>query len=142
MRIILDTNVLVSAFVFRGKRFYAVIDHIVAYHELVLPTYVADELKDVINRKFPNMASELDSFLTTLSFTLAYTPNQLPTGLFEIRDISDAPVLYTAIIEGVDILLTGDKDFDDVDIEMPEIMTVAEFEKKYMPAGGRAFPSP
>ena len=132
MRIMLDTNILVSTFIFRSKRFYAVIDYIVVYHELVLPSFVIDELKDVINRKFPNMADELDSFLTALSFTLAFTPNQMPTGLFEIRDISDAPVLYTAIIEGVDILLTGDKDFDDVAIEMPEIMTIAKFEKTYM----------
>ena len=94
--------------------------------------YVVDELKDVVDRKFPNMVGELDSFLTTLSFTLAYTPNQLPTGLFEIRDISDAPILYTAIIEGIDVLLTGDKDFDDVEVDMPDIMTVAEFEKGYM----------
>jgi len=128
----LDTNILVSAFVFRSKKIYAVIGYIVAFHELVLPSYVVDELKDVVDRKFPNMAGELDSFLTTLSFTLAYTPNQLPTGLFEIRDISDAPILYTAIIEGIDVLLTGDKDFDDVEIDMPDIMTVAEFEKEYM----------
>jgi len=128
----LDTNILISAFVFRSKKIYAVIDYIVAFHELVLPSYVVDELKDVVGRKFPNMVGELDSFLTTLSFTLAYTPNQLPIGLFEIRDISDAPILYTAIIEGIDVLLTGDKDFDDVEVDMPDIMTVAEFEKGYM----------
>jgi len=117
---------------FGSKKIYAVIDYIVAFHELVLPSYVVDELKDVVDRKFPNMVGELDSFLTTLSFTLAYTPNQLPIGLFEIRDISDAPILYTAIIEGIDVLLTGDKDFDDVEVDMPDIMTVAEFEKGYM----------
>ena len=132
MRIMLDTNILISAFVFRSKKIYAVIDYIVAFHELVLPSYVVDELKDVVGRKFPNRVGELDSFLTTLSFTLAYTPNQLPKGLFEIRDISDAPILYTAIIEGIDVLLTGDKDFDDVEVDMPDIMTVAEFEKGYM----------
>ena len=48
------------------------------------------------------------------------------------RDISDAPILYTAIIEGIDVLLTGDKDFDDIEVDMPDIMTVAEFEKEYM----------
>jgi len=132
MRIMLDTNILISAFVFRSKKIYAVIDYIVAFHELVLPSYVVDELKDVVGRKFPNRVGELDSFLTTLSFTLAYTPNQLPKGLFEIRNISDASILYTAIIEGIDVLLTGDKDFDDVEVDMPDIMTVAEFEKGYM----------
>jgi len=129
----LDTNILVSAFAFRSKRIYAMIDYIVANHELVLPSYVIDELRDVTSQKFPKLTNELDSFLTTLSFTLVYTPTQLPTGLFEIRDASDAPILYTAIIEGVDVFITGDKDFDDVEIEILEIMTVAEFGNKYLP---------
>ena len=133
MRVMLDTNILVSAFIFRSKKIYAVIDYIVANHELVLASYVVNELKDVVNRKFPTMTNELDSFLTTLSFTLAYTPKHLPLGMFEIRDISDAPVLYTAIIESIDVFITGDKDFDDVEIEMPEIMTITEFGKKYLP---------
>ena len=137
MRVMLDTNILVSAFVFQSKKIYSVIDYIVANHELVLPSYVVDELRDVVERKFPRMTSELDLFLTALSFTLAYTPNQLPTGLFEIRDISDAPILYTAIIEGIDVLITGDKDFDDIDVEMPEIMTVAKFEKEYIQSGNK-----
>ena len=132
MRVMLDTNILVSAFVFRSKKIYAVIDYIVAHHELLLPSYVVDELRDVVRRKFSKMTDELDMFLTALSFTLVYTPTQLPAGLFEIRDVSDAPILYTAIIEGIDILITGDKDFDDVNVEMPEIMTVADFDKKYI----------
>ena len=132
MRVMLDTNILVSAFVFRSKKIYAVIDYVVSSHELVLASYVVDELRDVVARKFPKMVHELDSFLTALSFTLAYTPNQLPRGLFEIRDVSDAPILYTAIIEGIDVFITGDKDFDDVDIEMPVIMSIANFEKTYM----------
>jgi predicted nucleic acid-binding protein len=37
--------------------------------------------------------------------------------LFEIRDMMDYPVLYTAIIEDVDVLVTGDKDFADVEVE-------------------------
>ena len=132
MRVMLDTNILVSAFIFRSRRIYAVIDYIVSYHELVLPSYVVDELKDVVDRKFPKMAGSLDEFLTTLSFTLVYSPKLMPIGLFEIRDASDAPILYTAIIESVDVLITGDKDFDNVEVEKPDIMTVAKFEAEYM----------
>jgi putative PIN family toxin of toxin-antitoxin system len=132
MRVMLDTNILVSAFIFRSRRIYSVIDYIVSHHELVLPSYVVDELRDVIDRKFPQMVGSLDEFLTALSFTLAYSPKLIPLGLFKIRDVSDAPILYTAIIESIDVLITGDKDFDDVEVERPEIMTAAEFEKNYM----------
>ena len=132
MRIMLDTNILVSAFVFRSRRFYTTIDYIITNHELVLSSYVVDELRDVIKRKFPKLVGDLDEFLTVLSFTLAFSPQNILSGVFEIRDISDAPILYTAIIEGVDILITGDKDFDDIDIEKPIIMTVTDFENEYM----------
>ena len=56
----------------------------------------------------------------------------IPTGLFEIRDMADAPILYTAIIEGIDVFITGDKDFEDIEIEKPSIMTIVEFETAYM----------
>ncbi|MEN3004584.1 hypothetical protein [Dehalobacterium formicoaceticum] len=52
--------------------------------------------------------------------------------LFKIRDKMDYPVLNTAIIEDVDILVTGDKDFSDVEIEKPEILTPSEFAEKYI----------
>ena len=132
MRVMLDTNILISAFVFRSKKIRPVIDYILSRHELVLPSYVINELRNVVIRKFPKMIDELDKFLTTLSFTLAYTPRIIPTDLFEIRDMADAPILYTAVIEGIDVFITGDKDFDDVEIEKPLIMTIAEFENVYM----------
>lgn len=47
-------------------------------------------------------------------------------------DAKDYPVLYTAIIENVDILVTGDKDFSDIDIDKPEIMTPTEFTEKFL----------
>ena len=51
--------------------------------------------------------------------------------LFTIRDINDYPILYTAIIDNVDILITGDKDFLNIDIEKPEILTPTDFLIKY-----------
>ncbi len=53
-------------------------------------------------------------------------------GLFDIRDAKDYPVLYTAIQEDVDILITGDKDFASVNVERPEILTPAQFMAQYV----------
>ena len=47
--------------------------------------------------------------------------------------MNDYPVLYTAIIENVDIFITGDKDFLGMGVEIPEIMTPADFMEKYVP---------
>ena len=48
-----------------------------------------------------------------------------------MRDTKDSPILTTAIVEGIDVFLTGDKVFLVLDVEMPEIMTMAEFIQKY-----------
>lgn len=47
-------------------------------------------------------------------------------------DEKDYPVLYTAIKEDVDILITGDKDFSEVDIERPEILTPSKSIAQYV----------
>lgn len=47
-------------------------------------------------------------------------------------EMKDYPVLYTAIIEEVDLLVTGDKDFSDIDIEKPEIMSPAQFMERFL----------
>ena len=91
-----------------------------------------EELKNVVQRKFEGRAAELDHFLTVLPFEYVYTPDEMDEDLFEIRDEMDYPVLYSAIVEDVDILITGDKDFSDIDIEKPEILTPNEFVGKYV----------
>ncbi len=127
MRIILDTNILISMLLFPNEQFKKILDYITRKHKLILSSFIIDELTAVVARKFPQKRYAVDSFLSNLSYELVYTPRHMPENLFDIRDINDYPVLYTAIIENVDIFITGDKDFLDVEIEMPEIMTPVEF---------------
>lgn len=132
MRIMLDTNILISVFVFNSKTLNQIIEAILLEHKLVLSSFIVDELKRVVARKFVNKSRELDKFLTVLPYELVYTPEIIDENLFEIRDKMDYPVLYTAIIEEVDILVTGDKDFSEVNVEKPEILTPSEFLDKYV----------
>jgi predicted nucleic acid-binding protein len=48
-----------------------------------------------------------------------------------MRDAKDSPILATAILEEIDVFLTGDKDFLVLDVEIPEIMSMSEFLEKY-----------
>ena len=43
-----------------------------------------------------------------------------------IRDIMDRPILRSAVVSDVDIILTGDKDFLESGIEHPRMMTPSE----------------
>ena len=45
----------------------------------------------------------------------------------KIRDIKDLPVLVSAILSDADILLTGDKDFEDIKIDKPLIFTPSKY---------------
>ncbi len=132
MRIMLDTNVLISMILFPSQKFYTLLENIVLHHTLVLSSFVVEEIFAVTDRKFPQKRAAIDAFLANLSFELVYTPHHMRAGLFEIRDSKDYPVLYTAIMENVDILITGDKDFADIDIEKPEILTPGQYLEKYV----------
>lgn len=69
--------------------------------------------------------------LAKMNYEYVYTPDVLDEVLFDIRDMKDYPILYTAIMEDVDILVTGDSDFRDVSVAEPEILTPAEFAERY-----------
>jgi len=127
MRVMLDTNILVSAIVFPNDRMDSLIHKAAVEHQLVLSSYIIDELFNVIKRKFPNEVKDVDLFLTRLPYEFVYTPREYNKELFTIRDMNDYPILYSAIVENVDVFVTGDKDFEDVEIEKPEIVTPTEF---------------
>ncbi len=128
----LDTNVLISLFLFPNSRMNSMMELIFTKHELVLATFVVDELKAVVRRKFPVGEKAVDQFLLRISYDLVYTPDEVSDTLFSIRDAKDYPVLYTAIIADADILITGDKDFADIEVQKPEILTPSGFMKKYL----------
>ena len=132
MRIMIDTNVLISAFVLDSKYLSDMIDNITEHHSIVLPTYVLDELKRVTREKFPSKYNLLEYFFKDLPFELVYTPENIDQSKYpDIRDLKDLPLLVSAIIEDVDVLISGDGDFAPLDLEHPEILTPSSYVKKY-----------
>lgn len=132
MRVMLDTKVLLSALLFPSVRMNRMMQSIFANHRLVLSSFVVEELSYVARRKFPDKVHAVDQLLISMSFELVYTPQEIEPGWFAIRDRKDYPVLYTAILENVDVLITGDKDFSEVDVDHPEILTPAQFLERYV----------
>jgi len=127
----LDTNVLISAIVFPNDRMNSLIFKATLEHQLVLSSRIIEELLDVTKLKFPKRVKDVDLFLISLPYELVYTPIEQKQDYFNIRDIDDYSILYSAIIEDVDIFVTGDNDFIDVEIDKPVIVTPAEFLKIY-----------
>ena len=131
MRVMIDTNVLISALLFPSERMNSLFHKITTEHQLVLSSYVVDELLNVARRKFKSKVKAIDLLLSQLPYELVYTPENLKPGLFEIRDKKDYPVLYSAVAEDVDVFVTGDKDFEGLNLNRPEILTPSGFLEKY-----------
>ncbi len=60
MRVMLDTNVLLSVLLFPGERMDRMMRCIFERHRLVLSSFVLDELADVVERKVPSKAKAVD----------------------------------------------------------------------------------
>ena len=132
MRIMLDTNILISIVIFNSDKLKIMLMNICEKHTLVLSPYIIQELEKVSERKFPNRKKDMMEFIYNLPCEIAFVPLEtINNKILNIRDKKDIPVLYSAIISDVDILITGDKDFDNVNIKKLEIMTPNEFLIKY-----------
>ena len=132
MRVMLDTNILVSAAVLSSRYILPLLDELAERHTIVLSTYVVDELKRVTKEKFPGKSKVVERFLRELPFELTYTPERIaPSEHPGIRDAKDLPILVTAINEDVDVLVSGDNDFAPLDLERPEVLTPRAFIEKY-----------
>lgn len=132
MRVLIDTNVLISAALSTsGVPFQAYVKA-ASYpnHGLICEQNV-DEMKRIFNKKFPNRLASLDKFLSVALMTLELVPIPMDENCSEshIRDVNDRPILRAAIEAKANVLLTGDKDFLESGLENPAIMTPAEFLK-------------
>lgn len=110
MRIMIDTNILVSAALFPESKVAACLSFAMREHTLIICTYVLEEVQTVFSRKFADKKARLDSFLSNLAYDLCYTP-RVTEKTPEMRDSNDRPILQAAIDAEVDAILTGDNDF-------------------------------
>lgn len=131
MRVMIDTNILISALLFPSRQMNTLIYKITTEYQLVLSSYIVEELLNVVCRKFKSKLEAVDTLLNQLPYELVYTPVRPKLGMFEIRDEKDYPVLYSAVTEDIDVFVTGDRDFEGLGLEKPKIITPADFLEKY-----------
>ena len=130
MRVLIDTNVLISAALSAGGVPFRAYVKAASYpnHGLICEQNV-DEMKRIFNKKFPHKLAALDRFLAMALMTLELVavPVDEEESEQKIRDTNDRPILRAAIAARADVILTGDKDFLESGLEKPAIMTPAEF---------------
>jgi len=108
MRVVLDTNVLISALVGHGKPRRLLI-WLFREHELLSSRQMLAELEDVLSRsKFGLTRSQIDEFLTLLVKRFIISEiEEIPEVVAE--DPDDDVVLATALAGGAEYIVTGDR---------------------------------
>lgn len=130
MRVLIDTNILISAALSSKGTPYQAFIKAVTYpnHGMVCEQNI-DELRRIFNRKFPQKIHALETFLSLALMTLELVPTPVEEHVSEskVRDVNDRPILRAAIHAKADILLTGDKNFLESGLATPQILTAADF---------------
>ena len=123
MRIVFDTNVIVSAFITRGSSF-EVFEHCLSAHQNFISQHVRNEVETVLAKKFAFPAIRVEEVLRFLDNNLE-SIQASPLEVSVCRDPSDDLVLACAKAALADCLITGDEDllilneFEDTRIVKP-----------------------
>lgn len=108
MRVVFDTNVIVSAFIARGPSF-EVFEHCLMAHQNFISQHIRDEVESVLAGKFSFPSERVEEVLRFLDKhleTIDTSPLEKPV----CRDPSDDPVLACAKAARAECLMTGDED--------------------------------
>ena len=133
MRVMVDSNVIISAIYNPNSTPARAVRDVCENHELILCDHIVAECYDVVERKFPQHIPVLDKLLISLGYSLVVAPRGNGS---VISDPKDAPILNSAILEGADIIISGDKHFLSLGLEHPKVMTPAQYLETIEPQSG------
>jgi len=108
MKIVIDTNVLISSFLFSG--FSAeVLDYCKQSHKIFLSNWIIDEFTEKMKNKFKIPDDKINYILILLNefFTIINPEGKIPD---ICRDVDDNNILHLAEYINADYVITGDKD--------------------------------
>lgn len=110
LKVVLDTNVLVSAFVFKGAC-GRIMDWCIEYADLYISEWILREVNRVLLEKIGLEISDAAQVTTVLSnqsaFSIVNPTSELPT---VCRDADDNNILQLSESVKADYIVTGDKD--------------------------------
>ena len=113
MRVLLDTNVIVSAVMTRGLC-ADVFRAVLAEHELVTCSKVLQEVRRILRTKFSVPEQLISEYLEliTQDAVVAKAARDLPD--FGIKDKDDVEIVAAAIAASAQVLVTGDSELQGI----------------------------
>ncbi|MCA9369625.1 MAG: putative toxin-antitoxin system toxin component, PIN family [Pseudomonadales bacterium] len=109
MKIVVDSNVWISALVFGGNPRKVIECVLQNNHMLVVSPTLLKEIRHNIRSKFPGFSQDFEAFFMTLqSYITLYADNDSLQSYS--RDIDDDLVVELALVSNADMIITGDGD--------------------------------
>jgi len=128
MKVVFDTNILISA-AFRGGKPKTAIAHVIGSSNLewIASQEIIKEYKDVLSRPKLKLSQAIKQEWLEL-IDLVVIPVDVNIKVDFPRDKKDAKFLACAISSSADYLITGDKDFEDASfLGTTKIVSVSQF---------------
>jgi uncharacterized protein len=129
MKIVIDTNVLISAFLFGGLS-SEIYDYCYIFHEIIISENIISELKDVCKIKFDIPDIKIKNILKKLKEGCTIiNPKGVEPDI--CRDKDDNKIIHLGLFTKSDYIITGDKDLLDLkEIEGIKILNPRDYWKK------------
>ena len=113
MRIALDSSVLIAAHISRAGVCAELLEDLLLHHDLVTSEFILEELGRKLSEKFSfpkRDADQVAAFLRRVAVVVV--PADLPSDV--CRDLTDIPVLGTAVSGECALLISVDRDLLDM----------------------------
>jgi len=108
-KIVLDTNVLISAFGWKGSPFRVMQKCVEGVCRLYVSTAILQEMKKVLcYEKFNFSRSEIDGFISLVSETATFVEPGIVLDIIQ-NDPSDNRILECAVAANCDYIVSGDR---------------------------------
>lgn len=127
MKVLIDTNVLYSAFIRESGGMARLIEWVMLNHDAVITPHIADEILEKVEMRAPKALGAVSTFLSSSNLRFVdSTPNSGGPQQV-IRDKDDQSIIDAALDNDIDVILTGDGDFHAMEIDRPRILRPADF---------------
>ena len=113
MKVFIDTNILISAMLFKNSKVYDAYEKIVQDCECYISENTITEIKNVFNKKFQDKINMIEVFITMTLKTVKLVKDIEESYPLEktIRDPKDIYIYRNAKYLKCDAIISGDKDF-------------------------------
>lgn len=109
MRAVLDSSVLIAAYISRAGVCASLLEDILHDHEWVTSDFILGELSRKLRDKFKYPEHDIAEIRETAMIAADFaTPEEIPRDA--CRDPNDLPILGTAVAGRADVIITADND--------------------------------